>query len=467
MRKTKIVATLGPASSDPVTLRQLIKAGMNVARLNFSHGTHAEHAARIRLVRRIAGELKKPVAILLDLQGPKIRTGAVKNGKPIQLVRGKTVWITTQAVEGTPQRIATAYKQLPREVQKGGPILLDDGRIRLEVLRIHRSEVECRIVEGGWLKSNKGINLPGAKLSIPALTPKDRTDVRFGIENGVDFFALSFVRDPGDVAQLKNFLKKQKSEIPVIAKIEKEEAITCLDSILRVADGVMVARGDLGVEVSFEKVPVLQKKIIREATRLGGPVITATQMLESMIESPVPTRAEATDIANAIFDGTDALMLSAETASGKYPVASVQMMSRIACEAEGHYPNPLITLHHEKSEAVHAVVHAACQAAQEIGAKAILVFSMTGRTAALLSKFKPNKPIFALTPLEATYRRMALYWNVTPFVSPLGGNTDEMIRRGERLLLREGRLRKNDTVIVVAGSTLLEGATNMMKVLQL
>ena len=466
-RQTKIVATLGPASEDAQTLTRMIQDGMNVARLNLSHANHAEHAARIRLVRQIAKRLGKPVAILLDLGGPKIRIGVLKAGKPVQLVKGKTIRITSRSVEGTAQLLSTNYAPLIQDVKKGDPILLDDGKMSLAVIGKKKSEIICRIGVGGWLKSNKGINLPGTKLSIPALTPKDLADLKFGLKQKVDFIALSFVRSARDVLKLKELLHKARANIPVIAKIEKAEAIENLEAILQAADGVMVARGDLGVEVSLEKVPVLQKQIIQSATKQGVLVITATQMLESMIESPVPTRAETTDIANAVFDGTDALMLSGETASGKYPVQAIQTMSRIAAYAEKYYAHVPKHFEHDCSQSVHAVVHAACRAAHELNAKAILVFTQTGKTAGLLSKLKPDKPIFALTPLESTYQRMSLFWNVIPLVSPLGSNTDEMIQLGEKNLLRKNYLKKKDVVVIVAGTTLLTGATNMMKILQL
>lgn len=469
-RRAKIVATLGPATDIPTVLEKMITAGMDVARFNFSHGTHADHKRRLQMVRRISKKLKKPVAVLLDLQGPKIRTGLLQNHKLVHLIKNNKFHITTKNKMGDANIVSTTYAHLPHDVKKGDPILLDDGRMRLEVLSKTDDTVACRVVYGGWLKEHAGINLPGTRISAPALTKKDLDDLKFGMEVGVDAVALSFVRQAKDVLQLKQILKQNKFYVPVIAKIERAEALDHLDEILQEAEGVMVARGDLGVELSFEKVPVLQKRIIRKANETGTMVITATQMLESMIDDPVPTRAEASDVANAIFDGTDCVMLSGETAKGKYPIESVAVMARIVREAErSHYEHDEDDSEHahHRSSFAHAVVHAACQASDEVEAKAILVFSMTGGTVRMISKLKPRKPIIGIAPSEAVYRQMALCWGVHPIFGPMGTSTDEMIVLGEKAVLREKILSKGDKVVVVSGSQLLRGSTNMMQILNI
>lgn len=468
-RRTKIVATLGPASSELPVLRRLIRAGMNVARLNLAHGTHAEHRTRIQLVRRVAKELDRNVGILFDLQGPKMRIGLLKDRKPVQLRRGAEVWIHTKELVGTAAMFSTAYTHLPQDVRRGDPILLDDGRIILEVTKVERRRVRCRVEEGGWLSEHKGINLPGVSLSAPALTKKDNDDLKLAVEEGADYIALSFVRSGRDVELLRHYLKRRAAHIPIIAKIERAEAIHRLPHILAVADGVMVARGDLGVELSLAHVPILQKSIIKQANRAGLIVITATQMLESMINAPQPTRAEASDIANAIFDHTDAVMLSGETASGKYPVDSIKMMTQIigmAERSEYHRPHEQVGQSMNRPDSVtYAVVLAAAHAAESEAVKAIMLFTLTGTTARLLSKFRPPKPIFALTADPHVVRRLSLYWGVEPFLTHTGHTTDDMIAMGERTLLKEGRLKRGDRVVVVAGTTRLRGATNMMKFL--
>lgn len=442
---------------------------MDVARLNLSHGTLAEHKRRIQWVRKISKQHKRSVTILLDLQGPKIRTGLLKNGKPVHLIKKNKIQITTQGIVGDASLISTTYTHLPLDVQKGDPILLDDGRMKLEVTSKSRNIVMCRVVHGGWLKEHAGMNLPGTRLSSPALTKKDMEGLKFGMEVGVDAIALSFVRRARDILQLKEILKRKKFFVPVIAKIERAEALNHLDEILKEAEGVMVARGDLGVELSLEKVPVLQKQIIDKANETGVVVITATQMLESMVDEPIPTRAEASDVANAIFDGTDAVMLSGETASGKYPIEAVQVMSRIISEAEkSAYGRPEWEAHkHHESSMSHAVVHAACQAAEEVEAKAIMVFSMTGATVRMISKLKPRKLIIGVAHTERIYRQMALCWGVRPVVSPMGKSTDEMVQLGEKMVLRHKILQAGDKVVVVSGTQHLRGATNMMKILTL
>lgn len=468
-RRAKIVATLGPSTDIPMVLERMIEGGLDVARFNLSHGTLPEHRRRIQLVRKLAKKHKRPVATLFDLQGPKIRTGLLKSGRSAHLIRNNKVIITTKDMVGDASLISTTYTHLPLDVKRGDPILLDDGRMRLEVLSKTKDSVSCRVVHGGWLKEHAGMNLPGTRLSTPALTQKDIEDLKAGMKMGIDAIALSFVRRAKDILQLKEILKKHHFYVPVIAKIERAEALDHLDEILAVTEGVMVARGDLGVEISLEKVPVLQKHIIEKANAAGVIVITATQMLESMVDNPTPTRAETSDVANAIFDGTDAAMLSGETAKGKYPIEAIQMMARIILEAERnmatkgsfHFP------HHHETSMVHAVVHAACQAAEEVDAKAIIVFSMTGTTVRMISKLKPKKLIIGVAPNERIYDQMALCWGVHTIISNWGRSTDDMIMLGEKKLLREGLLHKGDKVVVVSGTQHLRGATNVMKIFTL
>jgi pyruvate kinase len=419
---------------------------MNVARLNFSHGTHEEHAKNISLLRSSAATMKKTIAILADLQGPKIRTGVLAGGGPVLLRAGQEFTITTSKVLGDSTRVSTVFEPLPKEVESGDRILLSDGLIELKVREVRKSDVICEVVNGGALGENKGINLPGVKLRVPALTPKDIADLRFALAHGADYIAVSFVRRPEDVVLAKNLIRRAKKDTPVIAKLEKPEAIENLEAILRVADGVMVARGDLGVEMSPEQVPVVQKQIIARAREFRRPVITATQMLESMTENPRPTRAEASDVANAIFDGTDAVMLSAETASGKYPVEAVSMMARIIEAAEG------------------TVAELVCHASRELHMKLIVVFTHSGFTARLISRYRPKVPIIALTPEAETLRRMALIWGVLPLDTGDHSRIDTLAALTEKKLLRERLVRKGDVIGIVAGTPMgVRGTTNFMK----
>ena len=466
MRRTKIVATIGPASSSPKIIDELLLAGANVFRLNFSHGTQEEHGAVISDIRGAALRLDLPVAILLDLRGPKIRTGLLEKGS-IELKPGQMITITTEEIKGNERVISTTYKELPKDVKPGDRILIDDGLMEVKVKAVSGNNVDCEVVYGGILKESKGMNLPGINVSAPSLSEKDICDLDFGISQGVDYIALSFVRKAADVVELKDYLKKNGADIPVIAKIEKPEALTNLEAILEESDGIMVARGDLGVELSPEEVPIAQKKMISMANAAGKAVITATQMLESMITNPRPTRAEASDVANAVFDGTDALMLSGETAVGKYPVKAVEMMAKIAVEAEG--PALKQQLVKRKKEAPssfsQAVAFASFAAAGELHAKAVVVFSQTGSTAKLVSKLRPSTPIVAFTPLEETKRRLSLVWGVQPFCIEFGGHTDEMICRGEAAMLNNGLAELGDTIVVVSGTKVgMRGATNMMKI---
>jgi len=463
-RHSKIVCTIGPASSSPRIIRKLLEAGMDVARLNFSHGTHAEHAKNIALLRAAALEMKKTVAILADLQGPKIRTGVLAGGGPVLLRTGQEFTITTAKVLGDSTRVSTVFEPLPREVKRGDRILLSDGLIELKVKQVRRSEVICDVVNGGALGENKGINLPGVKLRVPALTPKDKADLKFALGAGADYIAVSFVRRPEDVALAKQLIRKAKKETPVIAKLEKPEAIENLDAILRVADGVMVARGDLGVEMSPEQVPVVQKQIIRRAREFRRPVITATQMLESMTENPRPTRAEASDVANAIFDGSDAVMLSAETANGKYPVEAVSMMARIIESAEESIEEFARPVPQEKLKIAETVAELVCHASRELHMKLIVVFTHSGFTARLISRYRPQVPIIALTPEAETRRRMALIWGVLPLESRDQHRIDTLAEMTEKKLLQERLARKGDVIGIIAGTPMgVRGTTNFMK----
>ncbi len=463
MRRTKIVCTIGPASSSPEVLRQLIRAGMNVARLNFSHGTHEEHARVIVQIREIAAELGAPVAIMQDLQGPKIRLGKFRGGH-VQLLQGAEFALTTRPVEGTVEIASTTYDRLPQDVKPGDRILLVDGLIELTVLQVTGDTVRCRVISGGDIGDHRGINLPGVAVSASSITDKDRDDLWFGISQGVDAVAVSFIRGPEDVLDVKELINEMGGgDLPVVAKLEKPEAVERLDAILDVADGVMVARGDLGVELPLEEVPLVQKAIIRKARKRALPVITATQMLESMVGSPRPTRAEASDVANAILDGTDAVMLSAETAVGKYPVETVQVMARIAVQAETAMPD-LAATSERASTFPEVISEAACRAAGEMKARAIVAFTQSGSTARLLSKYRPAAPVFAFSPSEVVRRRLNLHWGVMPKTIRAVQNTDELVGEIELLLLRDGTVHVGDALVIVAGAPLfVRGATNMIQ----
>ena len=466
MRRTKIVATIGPASRDPGVLERLIEAGANVVRLNFSHGAHEEHLAVIRAVREIAARLERSVALLQDLSGPKIRTGRVRGGGAIELQDGARLVITTdESVEGTAERISTSYDPLPRDVAAGDRILLDDGNLELRVLASRGEEVECEVVHGGRLSSSKGMNLPGVRLSAPALTEKDRRDLAFGLAQGVDYVALSFVRKAADVEEAQALVRSLGASAPVIAKIEKREAVNDLPQLLEACDGVMVARGDLGVELSTEEVPTLQKRIIEMANGAGRVVITATQMLESMIEHPRPTRAEASDVANAILDGTDGIMLSAETAAGRFPVEAVETMDRIARYTEAHYSwRPPARVTGVGSMVARSLARVASTVAEELDCKLIVVFTESGTTARLVSSYRPRAAVAAITYNDDTFRRLALWWGVVPVKSAFAPSTDEMIVRGEQLLKSRGLVASGDTILMLAGQSHTAGATNMLRV---
>jgi pyruvate kinase len=463
-RHAKIVCTIGPACSSPRMIRRLLEAGMDVARLNFSHGTHAEHAQNIVALRAAAVERQKPIAILADLQGPKIRTGPLAGSRPVILRTGQRFVITTAKVLGDSTRVSTVFRPLPREVHRGDRILLSDGLIELRVVQVRGPEVICDVVNGGALGEHKGINLPGIKLRVPALTPKDREDLAFALKHGANYIAVSFVRRPEDVLLAKSLIRRAGKNTPVIAKLEKPEAIENLDAILRVADGVMVARGDLGVEMNPERVPVVQKQIIARARHYRRPVITATQMLESMTENPRPTRAEASDVANAIFDGSDAVMLSAETASGKYPIEAVSMMAKIIAEAEASdwKTPPRVPL--EKLKIAETVAELVCHASHELHMKLIAVFTHSGFTARLVSCYRPAVPIIAFSPEGETRRRMALIWGVMPRHIPNVSKIDGLAAIAEKRLLEERLVRQGDVIGIVAGTPMgIRGTTNFMK----
>jgi pyruvate kinase len=462
-RSAKIVCTLGPASNSEEMIEKLMRAGMDVARLNFSHGTHDDHAQTIKRLRAASARLAKPIGILADLQGPKIRTGLLVNHKPVQLNTGQRFTISTHDFPGTSSGVCTTYKRLPLDVSKGDRILLSDGLISLQVLSKTSETVVCKVVNGGELGQNKGINLPGVKLKIPALTPKDRADLAFALASGVNFIAVSFVRRAEDVLLAKRLVKRAGKDVPVIAKLEKPEAIENLDSILAVANGVMVARGDLGVEMSPEKVPVIQKMIIAKAMEARLPVITATQMLESMTQNPRPTRAEASDVANAVFDGSDALMLSGETAAGAYPVETVQMMDRIIREAEANNSNVLRPKPAQFNIAETAA-ELICHASEELDMKVIAVFTETGSTGRLISKHRPRPPIIAFSTIQETRRRLSLSWGVVPRTIAEVQNIEELILVAEKRLLEERYVKRGDVVGIVAGTPLfVGGTTNFMK----
>jgi pyruvate kinase len=470
MRRTKIVATLGPASTDAATIEKLILGGMDVVRLNFSHGTKEEHRKRLDTVRKVAQRLGRPVACLQDLSGPKIRTGLVSGDDGVHLEPGSTFILTTDDVLGTSERVSASYPELPNDARPGNRILLDDGLIELEVEAVSGHDVRTRVVSGGILKSRKGINLPGFALSVPSLTDKDREDLAFGLSLDVDFMALSFVRTGDDIRALKSLLAEHdRRDLPVIAKIEKPEAIDNLNSILELTDSVMVARGDLGVEIAAEKVPTLQKEIIRQANEKGRVVITATQMLESMVSHPRPTRAEASDVANAILDGTDAVMLSAESAVGRYPVESVRTMARIAAYTEdaqdeqARWKRQNASMQ-QSSLIPRAAAMAACGAAEQLHARYIVAFTESGATARLVSQFRPRQPVLAMTPSERVYRQLALPWGVTPHHLPRYDRVDEMFQKGMELLQTEKRVSEGDLVVGVFGTSPVPGATSMIKI---
>ncbi len=467
-RRAKIVCTLGPASSSYNMIEKLVHAGMDVARLNFSHGTHEDRARMVAAVRRASALHEKPIGILADLQGPKIRTGKLVGGKPVRLRFGQRFTITTRNILGTEEGVSTTFRALPEAVHKGDRVLLNDGEVALRVISVHGQDVITQVENGGDIGEHKGINLPGVKLKIPSMTPKDRKDLVSAMAIGADYLAISFVRTAADVRAAKQAIARTGKDTPVISKLEKPEAIDNLDEILAISDGVMVARGDLGVEMSPEKVPVVQKQIILKARNALIPVITATQMLDSMQKNPRPTRAEASDVANAIFDGSDALMLSGESAAGLYPLESVMMMDRIIREAEAsvtQLPRPARSGNLQINE---VIAEAICHAAEELHLKVVAVFTEKGSSAGLVSKYRPRAPIVAFSPVQQTRRRLSLYWGVLPRSMGSVHDIDKLAATAEKRLLEEKLVKRGDIIGVVAGTPIgTTGSTNLMRLLRI
>ena len=467
MRKTKIICTLGPSTDKDGVLRELIANGMNVARFNFSHGSHEEHKGRLDLLKSLREELGKPVAALLDTKGPEIRLKDFKNGTEM-LEAGQAFTLTTRDVEGTKEICSITYKDLPQDVAPGGTIMLDDGLIKLQIQTVNDTDIVCTVLNNGKIKNKKGVNVPGVHLSMPYMSQRDKDDIIFGIEQGFDFIAASFVRTAQDVYEIRNLLNEYDSNIRIIAKIENREGVNNIDSILAAADAVMVARGDLGVEIDFTELPGIQKTIIDRSFSFGKPIVTATQMLDSMIVNPRPTRAEISDVANAIYDGTSAIMLSGETAAGAYPVEALKTMSAIAerTEQEGHYlRGRLMEPNTGKISVSDATAHAACLTAKDVNAAAIVTVSESGTTARLLSKYRPQQPIIACVMKEQVQRQLSLSWGITSLMMPLAHSTDELIEMSTALAKENGFLHDGELAVVTAGVPVgISGTTNMIKI---
>ena len=467
MRKTKIICTLGPSTDKEGVLRELVANGMNVARFNFSHGSHEEHQGRLEKLKAIREELGLPVAALLDTKGPEIRLKDFKNGVEM-LEAGQLFTLTTRDVEGTKEICSITYKDLPQDVQPGGAIMLDDGLIKLQVQTVNDTDIVCKVLNNGKIKNKKGVNVPGVHLSMPYMSQRDRDDIIFGVQQGFDFIAASFVRTAQDVYDIRNLLNEYDSDIRIIAKIENREGVNNIDSILAAADAVMVARGDLGVEIDFTELPGIQKTIIDRSFSFGKPIVTATQMLDSMMVNPRPTRAEISDVANAIYDGTSAIMLSGETAAGAYPVEALKTMSAIAerTEQESHYlRGRLVEANNGKISVSDATAHAACLTAKDVNAAAIVTVSESGTTARLLSKYRPEQPIIACVMKEQVQRQLALSWGITPLMMPLAHSTDELIEMSTSLAKENGYLHNGELAVVTAGVPVgVSGTTNMIKI---
>ncbi|HBI03594.1 MAG TPA: pyruvate kinase [Paenibacillaceae bacterium] len=467
MRKTKIVCTIGPASESVEILKQLIEEGMNVARLNFSHGNHEEHRARINAIRQAASEAGKSVAILLDTKGPEIRTGDLEVDS-VELKDGEVLILTTELIPGNEKRVSITYPSLVNDVKPGNTILIDDGLIGLTVEEIQGQNIICRIHNGGTLKSKKGVNVPGVEINLPGITEKDAKDIEFGIENGVDFIAASFVRKGSDVLEIRRILEDHGADIQIISKIENQEGVDNINEIIGASDGIMVARGDLGVEIQTEEIPIIQKSIIRKCNKAGKPVITATQMLDSMMRNPRPTRAEVTDVANAILDGTDAIMLSGETAAGKYPIEAVKTMYSIAARTEASldYKQLLqIKSLGRDISTTNAISRATCTTAQDLGASAIVTATSSGFTARAVSKFRPKAPIIAATTSKQVMRQLSLVWGVYPVLSLKSNSTDEVIDLSIHSALESGFIKQGDLIVITAGIPVgVSGTTNLIKV---
>ena len=466
MRKTKIICTLGPSTDQEGVLRELVANGMNVARFNFSHGSHEEHLGRFEKLKAIREELGKPVAALLDTKGPEIRLKDFKNGTEM-LEAGQTFTLTTREVEGTKEICSITYKDLPQDVQPGGTIMLDDGLIKLQIVTVNDTDIVCKVLNNGKIKNKKGVNVPGVHLSMPYMSQRDRDDIIFGAQQGFDFIAASFVRTAQDVYDIRNLLNEYDSNIRIIAKIENREGVNNIDSILAAADAVMVARGDLGVDIDFTDLPGIQKNIIERSFSFGKPIVTATQMLDSMIVNPRPTRAEISDVANAIYDGTSAIMLSGETAAGAYPVEALKTMSAIAerTEQENHARFVPLAENTGKISVSDATAHAACLTAKDVNAVAIVTVSESGNTARLLSKYRPEQPIIACVMKEQVQRQLALSWGITPLMMPLAHSTDELIEMSTSLAKENGYLHNGELAVVTAGVPVgVSGTTNMIKI---
>lgn len=464
--RTKIICTLGPASQDEETIAALAASGMDVARINFSHGVYDEIREAIEKVRKVSSETGKPIAILGDIAGPKIRIGKLEH-ESVQLRAGEVLIITTRDVAGNSDLVSTTYPNLISDVNRGDRILIDDGSLELTVEEVRPEEVQTRVVIGGELKPHKGMNLPGVSVSAPAISTKDFKDIEFAVKEGFDYLALSFVRTPDDVVKAKKLLENYNSDIPVIAKIEKKEAVDAFDDVLNRADGIMIARGDLGVEIAPEQVPLIQKRIISACNKAGKPVITATQMLESMIANPRATRAETSDVANAVIDGSDAVMLSGETAVGKYPVGAVQTMQRIIDGVENELGKGRNTLDlvHEESSIEDAVTQAACRAAELLDARGIVAYTQSGSTAMRLSKYRPQTPIIAFSPSEEIRRRLALYWGIRSVLVDEAIDTDTMVSTAEHIAVKNGYARTGDIIVITSGTPIgVPGTTNLLTV---
>ena len=467
MRKTKIICTLGPSTDKDGVLRELVANGMNVARFNFSHGSYEEHKGRLDMLKAIRTELGKPVAALLDTKGPEIRLKEFKNGVEM-LEAGQTFTLTTREVEGTKEICSITYKDLPQDVHEGGTIMLDDGLIKLRITNVTDTDITCEVLNSGKIKNKKGVNVPGVHLSMPYLSQRDRDDIIFGVQQGFDFIAASFVRTAQDVYDIRNLLNEYDSNIRIIAKIENREGVNNIDSILAAADAVMVARGDLGVEIDFTELPGIQKSVIDRSFSFGKPIVTATQMLDSMMVNPRPTRAEISDVANAIYDGTSAIMLSGETAAGAYPVEALKTMSAIAerTENEVHYrDNRLVDAGNGQISVSDATAHAACLTAKDVNASAIVTVSESGNTARLLSKYRPAQPIIACVMNEQVQRQLAISWGITPLMMALAHSTDELIEMSTSLAKENGYLHDGELAVVTAGVPVgVSGTTNMIKI---
>ena len=464
MRRAKIVCTMGPAVESPEKVRELIAAGMNMARLNLSHGGYDEHQNRLNLVRNAASEAGKPVAVLVDLQGPKIRLARFKDG-PHELFRGDIFTITTDEVEGTKEICGTTYKGLAGDCKPGDRILIDDGKVTIEVVEVNGNNVVTKVIQPGFVSNNKGINLPGVAVSVPALSEKDREDLRWGLHAGADFIALSFVRSAKDIDDVHEIMREEGIFRPVIAKIEKPQAVDNLEEIVAAFDGIMVARGDLGVEMPIEEVPIVQKRCIALARVAAKPVIVATQMLDSMITNSSPTRAEATDCANAVLDGADALMLSGETSVGAFAIEAVATMARIIARTEAAMLDQIAPLRHSPATKGGAITKAAAEVGGIVGAKYLIAFTQSGDSARRISRLRTSIPILALTPEVAVYNQLALSWGVESLITPVVSHTDEMVKQVDAILIESKRVAKGDPVIIIAGAPPgIPGSTNALRV---